>query len=372
MSDETIDFFKQKRPWSKYKDLILDYYLRPYLAKVVRIGRPVLLVDCFAGAGRYEDGSEGSPVIMARHAGECRTGKVDCVFIEAAPELAARLTCALRGSAIKADVRQGDFHDHVEWIAEQARTHTVFLYLDPIKPSQLLFDDMAATYDRIRTGQSIEVLANFLSPSFLRQAKGLLKNLSFPLIADTAEQEQVLLCNRILGGVDWQNICSDPSLSTAQRVDALARTYADRLGRWFRFVLYYPIREKYQHKLPKYHLMFGTRSPDAVDLMNRAMVKARREFVGSQFVQGNLFENQPAEEIVDSAEVLRDVVEVSRRIGRTKWRMLRVETTIMHPCKFYDTEINAAIKSAIQQGCLASDDSGRRVKEDAQVWPVPG
>ena len=49
-----VDFFDEKKEWSKYKDLILDYYLKPYLAKVVRIGKPVAVIDCFAGPGAFK------------------------------------------------------------------------------------------------------------------------------------------------------------------------------------------------------------------------------------------------------------------------------------------------------------------------------
>ena len=63
MSD---DFFASKKPWSPYKDMVLAYYLKPYLAKVCTLRKPVVVVDCFAGAGRFADGSEGSPLIIAK------------------------------------------------------------------------------------------------------------------------------------------------------------------------------------------------------------------------------------------------------------------------------------------------------------------
>ena len=65
--DSVYDFFKRKRDWSKYKDLILDYYLGPYLQIVKQIRKPILVVDCFAGPGRFDDGQSGSPLIIAKH-----------------------------------------------------------------------------------------------------------------------------------------------------------------------------------------------------------------------------------------------------------------------------------------------------------------
>ena len=63
---DVVEFFDKKKPWSRYKDSILDYYLEPYLAKVARIGKPIVIVDCFAGAGKYEDGELGSPLIISK------------------------------------------------------------------------------------------------------------------------------------------------------------------------------------------------------------------------------------------------------------------------------------------------------------------
>src|SRR3954463_6256287 len=58
-------FFDSKRDWSKYKDSILDYYLVPYLQKVKRIGKPICIVDMFAGRGEFKTGEPGSPHIIA-------------------------------------------------------------------------------------------------------------------------------------------------------------------------------------------------------------------------------------------------------------------------------------------------------------------
>jgi hypothetical protein len=46
-------FFTTKKPWSIFKDQLLDYYLTPYLTKIMATGRPLLLADCFAGKGRF-------------------------------------------------------------------------------------------------------------------------------------------------------------------------------------------------------------------------------------------------------------------------------------------------------------------------------
>ena len=121
MPDED-DFFKQKKPWSKYKDLIFDYYLKPYLAKVAHIGRPIAIIDCFAGPGIFGDGELGSPLIIAKHLSRLhRKGRqVMGMFIETDSGRFAQLESNLSSYQFPVRTRQGDFLQFVDEIAELA------------------------------------------------------------------------------------------------------------------------------------------------------------------------------------------------------------------------------------------------------------
>ena len=59
-------FFERKKPWSGIKDDLLRCYLKPYITKILIHGGPVRYIDCFAGAGKFEDGSDGSPLIALK------------------------------------------------------------------------------------------------------------------------------------------------------------------------------------------------------------------------------------------------------------------------------------------------------------------
>jgi len=61
----TDNFFAKKRAWSQLKDEILACYLTPYLAKLIRTRKQIIIADCFAGKGRFDDGQDGSPIIIA-------------------------------------------------------------------------------------------------------------------------------------------------------------------------------------------------------------------------------------------------------------------------------------------------------------------
>ena len=82
----TGNFFSRKKEWSKLKDQILGHYLRPYLDKITRTGRPTRIADCFAGKGKFDDGTDGSPLIIARTLSEKLSrdpsADIKAIFIE--------------------------------------------------------------------------------------------------------------------------------------------------------------------------------------------------------------------------------------------------------------------------------------------------
>jgi three-Cys-motif partner protein len=349
--------------------LILDYYLEPYLYKVSKLGKPILIVDCFAGPGKFDDGLPGSPLIIIDRLRKIHERAVDVkgMFIESEDSLYEKLEKNTRNTAINIITRHGNFRDYVSEIAKFAKDHTVFIYLDPIRPGDLLFNDLKLVYEHLKSGQSIETLINFLSRGFLRRTWGLkplvLKNGELP-----SNDPKTIACNDIAGGSYWQRIAFNDSLPHSSQIEDVVNGYSSQLQRWFKWTLTYPIREKYEYKLPKYHLVFGSRSNHAVDLMNRAMVKARREFVGARFIEGMLFPNQPTKEIPDPVEIKNTILETSKKFGKMQWELLRAQATVANPCMYNDSEFNSAIKHAIKSGDLNSDCTGDKIEEDAFLW----
>lgn len=61
------EFFKGKRTWSIIKDQIIKDYLAPYLSKVSKLNKRIVIVDAFAGPGRFDDGSIGSHTIKIQN-----------------------------------------------------------------------------------------------------------------------------------------------------------------------------------------------------------------------------------------------------------------------------------------------------------------
>ena len=61
------DFFEKKKDWSLLKDQIIGNYLKPYIAKILSTRKPLVIVDCFAGKGKFSDETFGSPLVIAEH-----------------------------------------------------------------------------------------------------------------------------------------------------------------------------------------------------------------------------------------------------------------------------------------------------------------
>ena len=180
--------------------------------------------------------------------------------------------------------------------------------------------------------------------------------------------QEVVRCDSIAGGKYWHDIAYDARLSEREKITNVAAGFSDRFRQWFKFVIPYPVKRNYHHQLPKYHLVFGSRHPDALELINRAMVSARRKFVSDEFVVDMLFANEPAEELVNDRDVIEHVVCTLNRVRRTIWKMLRVEAIIGAPCKYSQSDLNRAIKSAIASDRIQSTATGRKIENSAEVW----
>jgi hypothetical protein len=203
---------------------------------------------------------------------------------------------------------------------------------------------------------------NFLRGVWGNQAKIISNGRVLP------DHHLTLQFNKVAGGTYWQNIAYESVVSENDRADKLTEGYAAMLHTWFQWVLKYAIKDKYEAQSPKYHLIFGSRHPDALELMNCAMVKARREFVKDGFIVGHLFPNQPDKEVINPIEIEKVVTDIAKKVGKTTWKVLRIKATIANPCIYTDSEFNKAIKEAIKTGKLKSSCAGTKIEEDATIW----
>jgi three-Cys-motif partner protein len=379
------DFFEKKREWSKHKDFILGYYLEPYIPKVNTLKKPILVIDCFAGRGEFKDGEPGSPLVIAPMLQRWRAKGVPIrgLFIEADPDNHRHLATVLAGFGDYAEPRLGSFDGHLAEIARLARHDTVFLYVDPYNVRGLIYERMKAVYDQIRTSSSsVEVLLNFNSATFMRWALAALQRHQ-DIPTETADEPldqiedasgspvELATLDAIAGGSYWRGIALDPNLDFPQKLDRLTSEYMGRMLSSFKYVSSCPIKAKYHHKVPKYHLIYATRHEDGLELMNDAMCKARREFLGNEFNRGMLFDFIPEDEVPDLSVLRRDLLSMVCKTGPISRKALRLWGLLGHFGRFESKDHNAAIGELLKAGKLFSSTGKARINDHVVLRSTP-
>lgn len=288
----TSDFFKEKKGWSLLKDMILDDYLKPYISKVLRLHKPLYIIDCFAGKGKFDDGHSGSPVIIANRIKEVLENqnneaypnkKIFGYFIEKkyANDLEKNMA-----EYKNCQVLKGTYEENIKKLVdyEKLNEFSLFLYIDPYGIKSLDFSYFEQLKER--KCPSLELLMNFNSFGFLREGCAALKNESVIMeYYDLPENvsDRIVKLNQIAGGEYWQKIIKDKynDLTMKEAEELFTQEYLNKLGNVFNYVIDIPIREK-SNNIPKYRLFFGTNHTDGLILMADEMNKAWKKFIETE------------------------------------------------------------------------------------------
>ena len=285
-------FFKEKRAWSRIKDEVLKAYLVPYLAKVSRTRRPIIVADCFAGKGLFDNGEPGSPLIIAEaiahQLGDPATQAIKGIFIEKKyfNDLQANIPQAPWCIPL-----EGSYEERMEYFVNNypSRNQNLFLYVDPYGIKSILLSN----FEMIRKKKdfhSVELLLNLNTFGFLREACRLLncpvseKETPADYERDINSPERL---DDIAGGTYWRDIVNRYNVHQKMQIaeEELINNYCERLRTVFRYVVNIPIKAKLNH-IPKYRIVFGTDHEDAlllmVDNMNKRWAKFREEARNNQ------------------------------------------------------------------------------------------
>lgn len=285
-------FFDEKRSWSKIKDEVLQAYLPPYLAKVARTSKPIIVADCFAGKGAFDNGEPGSPLLISEAVAKQRAGfhqdEIKTVFIEKKyyKDLKRNLP-----DAEWAHILEGDYENRMEYFIEKydPRGQNLFLYVDPYGIKSILFSH----FERLRAKDfhSVELLLNLNSFGFLREACRLSDCLvKEDEVPDHYEQDvnSPDRLDEIAGGDFWRSIIAryySGEIDMSQAEEEFVAEYCARLRKVFRYVVNIPIKTKLGN-IPKYRIVFGTDHDDGlllmVDNMNKRWVAFREEARNNQ------------------------------------------------------------------------------------------
>jgi three-Cys-motif partner protein len=296
------EFFRVKRSWSKIKDKIVGDYIDCYLKTVHNLQRPILIVDGFAGPGRFGDETSGSPLIICNAITKRWTGqpRTSCLFADAHSGHRAALERNL-SDYIQASMTETPYEECVQAVTralDVGAGSTIFFYLDPYGIKDLEFEMLRMIYERDRR-RSTEVLINFNFRTFMRMSGNWKYGDSASEVARKVKEGKTETVNRVMGGDYWQNIITDNTLNKIEREEAVINEYLARVRQFFSYAYAIPVKERKEDdqgipddELARYHLIFGTRNARAVVYMNDVALNALSPYL-RQFKENLLFDFTP-------------------------------------------------------------------------------
>lgn len=275
--DTEKSFFKGKRPWSRIKDHVLGSYMPPYLSKVVKLGRRILLIDCFAGPGKFDDNKPGSPLIMCQMAEKYAKGNCICIFVNKDKSHHEKLITTIQPFIQKktAYPLYGDSQSLLKEVQRLITDYTLFVYLDPFGLKGCEFGAIRTLLERSNK-RSTEVLINLSMPALHRLAS------RHAVAEGRGESAQIRslhkLLDEVLGGNYWKKYMFDEQLLPDEKERKVMAEYMAKLKELLPYVGSCPVREKAGSRI-KYFITFCSKHPDAMILMNDTMFIAYNDYI---------------------------------------------------------------------------------------------
>ncbi len=273
------DFHKAPKAWAQIKHSILGNYLSLFLGKLGR--NPIFYVDGFAGQGRLDDGSEGSPLVAAKLAAsppqKSRAGVLHCINVEDDETVFANLKESTADYVKMGLVRNhhGRFDELLPTILRDLGDTTVFFFIDP-------FGTEGAELETIKTIASrrgkTEILVRYDDTRVKRLIMWATNNEeSFDESHRKTARAYQLRVDQLTDEQAAEEVQS--ALAGGEMLDraALIEGYARRVraATPLRFSLSYPIRNP-ETKGHRYYLVHFCKHPDGYIHMANFMAKVER------------------------------------------------------------------------------------------------
>ncbi len=267
-------FFVSKQAAAVFKHKLLSVYFPKFAGKAGsnEVDNRLVYVDTHAGRGAYDDGTAGSPLLIAQSAAGMAQRQIDCVFIEKNRSNHARLTQVLTdqvGTRVPWQAWRGRASERIAEAVEYAGDAPLFVFIDPYGKAPSL-DAVAAVLNRPRRGygSKTEVLLNFISGAVGRTG-------GYLHIEEPTQQQLTTLANldKTLGGLWWREVYLS-SETVSEAVQAIGRGYAVRVkektdATWSMI----SVRNR-AHNKPLYWLVHFTRHPDGQWWIREAAAQA--------------------------------------------------------------------------------------------------
>lgn len=299
------NFFGQRNPQAVLKHGVLTRYAHYFAGRAgSATGGRVAFIDGYAGEGRYDDGSPGSPLLLASQAERVKMlGRdVKLALVEPDDTRRSELSRSLSHHGITPDqLIGGTFQDVADGLLDRYHDHAVFLFVDPFGLG-IARETLEHILARSKRTQPIDVLFHFSISSVARMGRAGIGD--GPGAAHSAAQLDLAL-----GPVDWRRwfeyaagpgVPTEAALGVAREfgTSVAASTGVRATG--------IPVRQHPDH-LPRYLLILFSRDERAhwdyadqaskahVDWLHHCDVEDYKSFVKAEQDSGvlSLFEPEP-------------------------------------------------------------------------------
>jgi three-Cys-motif partner protein len=362
-------FFENLKIWSKRKHRLLEKYLPPFSAKVASttINREVFCVDGFAGAAKYDDGSEGSPVLMSKFSSVCSnwSNPVNLRIINVEPDLTTfkSLETATQYWKEKGIVENinSRFEDSVSSILTKIGNSPALFFIDPFGPTGVRFSQLIPILQR--NPAITELIINFDTDGLYRIACAAISQNNNPKTAQTNSE----IVTSVIGSNNWLSRFNASKLSTEQGEEILLREYVSNICKYGFSVADYAIKEALNTK-PKYHFIYCTRHNDGVYLMND-FIRAEEDLIYGEFIESDLplFQEEAslAKEIVNRRERLLQIVISYLQNNKTVNRKQIKHRLIFDNFGFFDSkDYNFVVKQLLEESLLKERTGKIRINDE--------
>ena len=288
------DFHVIAKPWAVIKHGLLQY-VDLFVGKLGGFGKPVHFVDGFAGSGRLEDGTEGSPLRVAAMAANPRVpsrhGVLRCINVEEKPGVFKKLEAATAEYVASGHVTNlpGDFESNLPRILKMIGDSPTLFFIDPFGTQGAELSTLLQIAEKPR---GREVLIRFDDTRVKRLIR-LADNQRESLDA-TQRKIAEALGQRVAQFATDEDVTKTLALLDAEEriesrqvlIDGYRRIVLEKTK--FRYGLSYPLRNP-QTGGHRYFIVHFCAHPDGYVHMANFMAKAERAYQRLEAQKGDFF-----------------------------------------------------------------------------------
>lgn len=353
-------FFSKPLEWSVWKHQTLEKYLRIWIYKLGSAHRRLAFIDTNAGAGRYEDGSKGSPIIAAEWNGKAVGSQTVWLDVHACEvrdaernQLKKNLEFWTQLQPPRAFIYESPFWEVLAEIVDVTRATPSLFFVDPYSVTDVAFDKLGPLLDD-RKRASTEVLVRVDPVMFCRMTGWLEDRERSPRSARAAASFRNLLTKF---NIDPEAISAAKQDGQYPEQSELLAKYLERFRNRFRWVQLIPIRPSYW-AAPKYYLVHGTDSAHGAAFINDAVstnedslyedtVEADDRRIGQLALFGA--ERKPRSSLAALRDTAREILSAAP-MNSLSFVELRARLAIVFGSEFREKHHKAAVNALIGSG----------------------